>query len=98
MSREKAQARSTGIPVRASAARANLFPTPASGSEVASPKISNRIVNENAAICDIAASAAAASGNGTKANQENESSSSDDEVNSLVPFVTWKFYFVCLCN
>ena len=89
MSREKAQARSTGIPVRASAARANLFPTPASGSEVASPKISNRIVNENAAICDIAA---ATSGNVTKANQENESSSSDDEVNSLVPFVTWKFF------
>ena len=86
MSREKAQARSTGIPVRAAAARANLFPTPASGSEVASPKISNRIVNENAAICDIA-SAAAASGNVTNANQENESSSSDDEVNSLVRFV-----------
>ena len=86
MSREKAQARSTGIPVRASAARANLFPTPASGSEVASPKISNRIVNENAAICDI--TAAAVSGNATKANQENESSSSDDEVNSLIRFVT----------
>ena len=85
MSREKAQARSTGIPVRASAARANLFPTPASGSEVASPKISNRIVNENDAICGIAA--AAASGNVAKANQENESSSSDDEVNSLVRFV-----------